>query len=216
LAQVLAEAREEAVADERERLAGDLHDTVGQALVAIRLLAKAHEERLGEGSPLAPVLARIAEMATAGKGELTEVARSLAFAPVGRRGLVPALRDLTESFSADSGIDVVLTVEGRPRRLPEDLARALYRVAHEALMNAWRHAACRRAEVQLVYEPGGMCLTVADDGVGIDPSRPVTGIHLGVGGMHRAMAEVGGTTELRSGRDHGTVVEARAALAARR
>lgn len=212
----LAQAREEAVVAERERLAGDLHDTVGQTLVAIRLLALAHEERLGTDPAAAAVLARIAEMAAVGKGEVTEVVRSLAFAPGGRRGLVPAVRALTTSLAADSGIEVTLVVEGRPRRVPEALARALYRVAHEALMNAWRHAGCRRIEVALVYGPEELSLVVADDGVGLGPTRRLGGIHLGVSGMARAMAEVGGATELRSGAAGGTVLEARAAFAARR
>jgi signal transduction histidine kinase len=201
--------RERALAAERERIAADVHDTAGQLFVALGLLARRHMEQLPKGSDLAQQALRIAELAEQGKWQTVEAVRSIAFVPAGRRGLVPALRALVRSFAADSGIETSLEVSGRPVRQPVPVERALHRVAHEALTNAWRHAHCRHIRVEVAFGSEDVTLSVTDDGVGLAGRPAAIGGHFGVGGMRRLTAEVGGKLRVRNARPRGVLVEAR-------
>jgi signal transduction histidine kinase len=203
--------RERALAAERERIAADVHDTAGQLFVALGLLARRHMEQLPPGSELARQALRLAELAEQGKWQTVEAVRSIAFVPAPRRGLVPALRGLVRSFVADSGIDTTLEVKGRPVRLPAKVERALHRVAHEALTNAWRHERCGQNRMELTYGADEVVVTVTDDGIGLAGRPTSVGGHFGVGGMRRLMAETGGKLRVRNVKPRGVLVEARIA-----
>ena len=107
-----------------------------------------------------------------------------------------------------SGIDIGLDVSGRSERVDRETERALYRVAHEALMNAWRHAACASITVELRFNSDALVLTVEDDGVGLLRRGPQRRLHLGISSMSRAMADVGGTLDLGCGGEGGVLVQA--------
>lgn len=201
--------RERAVAAERGRIAADLHDTAGQLFVAIGLLARRESQHLPEDSQWRDVFLRLAELADSGKWEISRAIQALAFFPEARRGIAASLRSLTRSFERDSGIDTLFEITGSPRRLSPSVERAVYRVAHEALTNAWRHARCSSVRVELVFAPHDVSLTVADDGVGIRRAGSV--VRAGLVGMRRALQEVGGTLRVRALKPHGTLVEARIA-----
>jgi len=202
-------ARDRAVASERTRMAADLHDTVGQLFVAIGLLARRQIEKLDEESPVTERFRRLAELADGGKWELEQAIRALAFVPAERRGLLPALRALAESFQNDSGISVLVEAAGRPVRLAPAVERAFYRVANEALTNAWRHARCSFVRLELSFEPEEIALRITDDGVGLSPRLADRGPGLGIMSMRRAIAEVDGQLRVRNAARHGVRVEAR-------
>jgi signal transduction histidine kinase len=204
-----------AVAAERERIASDLHDTVGQLFVAIGLLARRHAEELPWDSPWAVRTRRLAELADQGKWEIDQAVRALAFVPAARRGLGPSLRALGRSVAADSGIEVLVEVEGRAVRLAPRIEQALYRVAHEALINAWRHARCGVVRAELRFERDAVSLRIQDDGVGLQLRHPEDGVHMGIDGMRRAVNEVEGSIRVRTARPRGVVVEARVPVSAR-
>ena len=191
-----------------DQLAADLHDTVGQTLVAIALLARREAEQLAPGSELAYRVERLAALADQGRQEIEQVIKALAFAPACRSGLAGALEDLCATVAADSGVDIRLDLAGTSERVDRDTERALYRVAHEALMNAWRHAGCSSIAVELRIDSEALVLTVEDDGVGLVRRGPQRRLHLGITSMRRAMAAVGGTFELGQGRQGGVLVEA--------
>lgn len=198
-------ARERALAAERDRIASDLHDTAGQAFVAVGLLARNELEDLDPDDRWCALLGRVAELADRGKWDIDHATRALAFAPAVQRGLVPSLRSLAADVQADSGIAVEVAVHGEVRRLDPGVERALYRVAHEAIANAWRHARC--SSVGLVVEFGAeVVLRVADDGVGA-PAEFVEG--RGLEGMRRALKECDGVLAVRAAEGGGTAVEAR-------
>lgn len=206
--------RERAVAAERERIAADLHDTVGQQFVALGLMANRLVEQLPASSPWATRVGRLAEIASAGKFEIDQAIRALTFVPAARRGLVPAVRGLCRLVALDSGLDIVVDVTGRPARLSAPAERALYRVVHEALTNAWRHARCSTVRVLLTFAADGVSVTVRDDGAGLarvadDRSGK------GVWSMRRTMAAVDGGLAVRNAAPRGTEVVARVPRAAR-
>lgn len=206
--------RERALEVERTRIAGDLHDTVGQLLVAIQLLAGRLSDDLPSASAEQAQISRLANLASQGKRSIDDAVRALAFVPAAKRGIAASLKALTGSVEEDSGIAVSMTITGRPVRLSPVVERALYRVAHEALSNAWRHARCRRIQVDVTFGSLDVSLQVADDGTGLESEIPAGGRHMGLSSMRRAMADVGGTFELTDRRPKGLVVEARVARGA--
>jgi signal transduction histidine kinase len=201
--------RDRAVAFERDRLASDLHDTVGQLFVAVGLLARRLAEELPPASPWAAQAERISELTEQAKGQVERAIRAQAFAPAIRRGLVSSLRALARALTADSGVRMEVSVKGRPARLSPDAERAFYRVAHEALTNAWRHARCSRVQIELAYSTDEIRLCVSDDGIGMPQSEPRDGLHTGITSMRRTMAEVQGDLRITAATPQGTVVEAR-------
>ncbi len=196
--------RHRAVAQERDRLASDLHDTAGQAFVAVGLLARSHAEELAPADPSLRVVTRLAELADRGKWDIDQATRALAFAPAVSRGLVPSLESLARDVQGDSGIAITVTTEGPVRRLDTEVERALFRVAHEAIANAWRHAECKVVRVEAVFG-AEVALRVGDDGVGV-PDEFVE--DRGIEGMRRALKECGGTLRVGAGEGGGTVIEA--------
>jgi signal transduction histidine kinase len=186
---------------------------VGQVFVAIGLLARRQAEQLDEDSVVTERVRRLAELADGGKWELEQAIRALAFVPAERRGLAPALRALAESFERDSGISVLVETVGKPVRLAPALERALYRIANEALTNAWRHARCSFVRLELCFEGQEVALHVVDDGVGLSPRLRDRGPGLGIMSMRRAIAEVDGVLHVRNAQRHGVKVEARVRLA---
>jgi signal transduction histidine kinase len=206
-AEVEEAARGTALAHERDRIAADLHDTAGQLFVAIQLLARREAEKLPRASDAAARFHRLADLANQGKWEIDHAIDALAFFPAARHGLAPAIRSLATSFRSDSGLDVIVDVVGRPVRLPAPAERALYRVVHESLANAWRHARCSVVRVALSFERERVHLTVTDDGTGLTETIPDRG-RVGTSSMRRAMTDAGGTFHLRNAHPRGAIVEA--------
>ncbi|MDQ3951829.1 MAG: GAF domain-containing protein [Actinomycetota bacterium] len=206
-AEVEEAARGTALAHERDRIAADLHDTAGQLFVAIQLLARREAEKLPVGSPAAERFRRLAELADQGKWDIDHAIDALAFFPAARHGLVAAVRALAVSFQSDSELDVIVDVSGRPVRLPARAERALYRVVHESLANAWRHSRCSVVRVALAFEKRRVRLTVTDDGTGLTETIPDRG-RVGTSSMRRAITDVGGSFQIRNARPRGVVVEA--------
>lgn len=206
-AEVEEAERGTALAHERDRIAADLHDTAGQLFVAIQLLARREAEKLPALSEAAARFHRLADLANQGKWEIDHAIDALAFFPAARHGLAPAIRSLATSFRSDSELDVIVDVIGRPVRLPASAERALYRVVHESLANAWRHARCSAVRVALSFEREGVHLTVTDDGTGLTETIPDRG-RVGTSSMRRAMTDVGGTFHIRNAHPRGAIVEA--------
>ena len=199
------EARFRALAAERDRIRADLHDTAGQMFVALGLLGARHVEELEPGSEAAARAERLVELASQGKWAIDQAIRALAFVPTSDRGLVASLHALARSVESDSGITIGTTVR-RIRDLDEQVELALYRVAAEALMNAWRHGDARSITVDLDERDGNVVLTVADDGVGFSGSERRDGSHRGILGMRRVMATVGGCVRIHDGESGGAIV----------
>ena len=203
-------ARARAVAADRERMADDLHDTAGQVFVAIGLLARRQANALSESTPEAKTLLRLADLADGGKWEIEQAVRALTFVPAPRRGFVPSIRALAASVQADSGIHVSVEVVGEPVRLDPKIERALYRVFHQAITNAWRHAQCRAVRAVVRYTDRGVRLSVRDDGVGLTARPQDDRSHMGLAAMRRAVADVGGTVHICNADPTGVLVDATA------
>jgi signal transduction histidine kinase len=159
-----------AVAEERVRIARELHDVVAHAVSVMVLQVGA--VRHGLPAALAEDREALTGVEQVGRTALTEMRRLLVALRREEDGPErtpqPGLDDLDALVSEISraGLPVRVEVEGRPVPLPRAIDLSAYRIVQEGLTNALRHARASRAEVTLGYQPGQLQLQVRDDGVG--------------------------------------------------
>jgi signal transduction histidine kinase len=191
-----------AVAEERRRVARELHDVLAHDL-SVMVVQSGAAQRILESDPAAAAdAARLIERT--GREAMAEL-RHL-FGPA-RRGEGEPLEGTPgvarigrlADRAREAGLPVDLVVEGEPRALPPGVDLAGYRVVQEALTNTLKHAGPARARVTVRYEPGCLRLEVVDDGLGKDPGDADLGSSgHGLLGMNERVALYGG--ELKAGR----------------
>lgn len=189
--------------EERERLAHELHDQAIQSLVGLKfhLAEKAPDARVELQSRIDGVI-----------DGLRRLCADLRPPALDRLGLVAALRSYVDGFSERTGLPVEMRVNGDERRLSPEIELSLFRVAQEALTNAWKHAQAPKVKVNLRLDEEAVKLTVIDRGRGFEaPERLGTlaeAGHFGLVGMRERMELVGGTLRVVSGPGQGTTVVA--------
>ena len=196
-AQLVEQAREAGVQDERQRLAGEIHDTLAQGLAGIVTQLEAAEH--------APDWRRHLDQARGlARSSLTEARRSVrALRPeqLEQATLVQAIGDLARGVP----VPVVAEATGTARRLPVDVESALFRVAQEGLTNVTKHAQATRVWVTLTYLDDVVVLDLRDDGIGC--ATPTSGGY-GLDAMRQRLARVGGRLEIETAPGEGTVISA--------
>ncbi len=205
-AQLVAQARESGAQDERQRLAGEIHDTLAQGLAGIITQLQAAERSADVQGEAREQVARALGLA---RGSLTEARRSVqALAPqeLGRAHLPDALRTLTERWSRDQGISAHVEVTGAREPLSPAIEVSLFRVAQESLTNVAKHAEASRVGVTLSYTGAEVLLDVRDDGRGFGRQD---GTGFGLTSMRQRVRGVGGHVEVQSTPGEGTSVSAR-------
>ncbi|MCP2331674.1 sensor histidine kinase [Actinoalloteichus caeruleus] len=205
-AQLVAQARESGAQDERQRLAGEIHDTLAQGLAGIITQLQAAERSARAPGEAEEHVARALRLA---RDSLTEARRSVrALAPqeLGRAHLPDALRTLTERWSEDQGIRTQVEVTGTREPLSPAIEVSLFRVAQESLTNVAKHAEASRVGVTLSYTGTEVLLDVRDDGRGFTNG---VGTGFGLTSMRQRIRGVGGHVEVQSAPGEGTSVSAR-------
>ena len=199
-----AEIEELAKAQERNRIARDIHDGLGHYLTIVHVQLEAAQTlftRDPETSRAAVLKAQ--ELTREG---LSEVRRSVALlrgSVSTERPLLAAIEKLASECKAD-GIRAAVRLRGTPRPLPEPVEITLYRAAQEALTNVRRHAHASRLEIELAFASGsGIRLRVEDDGVGAEPLNQ----GFGLVGLRERAESVGGKMSVRSARGRGFTLE---------
>ncbi|MEV7550955.1 sensor histidine kinase [Amycolatopsis sp. NPDC089917] len=207
-AQLLVQAREAGVLDERQRIARDIHDTLAQGLAGILTQLQAAEQTLGEHRHLANAMDLARE-------SLTEARRTVhAVQPeaLAEGRLQDAIGDVTRRWAEVNHVDAVLTTTGDPRPMHADVEVTLLRTAQEALANVAKHAKASRVGLTLSYMEDLVTLDVRDDGVGFEPdTRHTNGsAHGGFGltGMRQRVRRLAGTLEIESEPGGGTAISA--------
>jgi signal transduction histidine kinase len=186
---------------ERLRLAHELHDVVGHALVAINVRASAaahHDRKTGTsaGDDVTP-LDEIAATSAAALTELRTTLKSLRATP-DDEGLAPATQNVDDLAGLAAGLqraglDVELDIGGLPPTLPDRVAHAGYRIVQEGLTNVLRHSNATHATVRVGVENGTLSLQVVDRGPAKPSAESPTG-H-GLQGMKERAAVLGGSCE---------------------
>lgn len=190
----LAEARERekqlAVAEERVRVARDIHDGLGHHLTALHVQLQAAERLLArDPAQVAPILATCRAETQAALAEVRRSVAALRDGPLEGRTLEQALVALAHDFTRRGGAAARFRQHGQPRDLSAAAALTLYRAAQEGLTNIQKHAVARAALVDLRYEPDAVRLRVEDDGAGA-PSASAGGF--GLLGLRERAAQLGG------------------------
>jgi signal transduction histidine kinase len=186
--QLLVQAREAGMLDERARMAREIHDTIAQGLIGIVTQIEAAEE--------SPEPRRHLDAATQlARESLAEARRSvqaLRPQPLEEARLPEALATVAEGWSALNGVAAAVSTTGDPRPLPVDVEATLLRTAQEALANVARHASASRVGLTLSYMDDQVTLDVRDDGVGGATARPggfgLTSMSERIAGLHGALA----------------------------
>ncbi|MFF2994290.1 GAF domain-containing sensor histidine kinase [Streptomyces sp. NPDC057950] len=207
-ARLYERSRELTIAEERSRLAHELHDAVSQKLFSLRLTAQAAAALVDRDPARAKgELHQVASLAAEATEELRAAVIELRPAALDEDGLVATLRTQIQVLDRAHSARVTFTGLG-VRALPAAQEEALLRVAQEALHNALRHSGAARVDVLLEKRGPGAVLRVSDDGDGFDPTAIRTaGRHLGLVSMRDRSSGVGGTLTVESAPGKGTTIE---------
>jgi signal transduction histidine kinase/streptogramin lyase len=202
----------EARVGERMRIARDLHDTLLQSFQGLLLRFQVVDESLPPGKAKEE-LGRALDLAALAITEGRDTIQGLRSSTTETNDLARAIGALGEELAADetnlNRAECSVEVEGTPRDLHPILRDEVYRIAGEALRNAFRHAQARRVEVAFGYGERQFRLRVRDDGKGIDPQMldgQARAGHFGLPGMRERAELIGGTLEVWSQRQSGTEV----------
>lgn len=182
---------------ERERLARDLHDSLGHSLVALSVQLEAIQ-RLYKVDP-ERASAQVDELKNLTRASMDELRRSLAGlrAPgLGERKLHEALQTLCVDAGQRAHLEIHCDADEHVNSLPPAHAETLWRAAQEALTNVERHAQARHVTVTLKVETHTALLTIQDDGRGFPPNAENQSGHFGLRGMRERVEGLGGTLTL--------------------
>ncbi|MEV7688851.1 sensor histidine kinase [Streptomyces bungoensis] len=212
--QLLVQAREAGVADERRRLAAEIHDTIAQGLTGIiaQLQVVANAPDLATARTH---LERASRLARHSLGEARRSVHNLAPVALAADGLPEALRKTVGEWGERTGVRARFTVTGTVEQLHDEVSATLLRIAQEALSNAARHARASRVGVTLSFMGDEVTLDVRDDGAGFDPAAAAPRTRaggFGLDGMRARAERIAGSLAVESEPGHGTAVSARVPL----
>lgn len=197
---------------ERQRFGQDLHDSAGQLLVSLQL-SVAHLLAVETDHRHDVLLHEINDTVRLIDREI----RALAFlnypAELGDRGLCGAIQALTLGFAKRTGIRTSFKCLGDPAPVERSIAKAVLRVAQEALANIHRHSRATCAKVVLERRDDQLRLTVSDDGIGMPIVAMLAARGIGLPGMRHRIEMLGGRFQMRNLK-HGARISATVPLAA--
>jgi signal transduction histidine kinase len=197
-----------AVLRERERLARDLHDSLGHALVTLSVQLEAIQ-RLYRVDPES-ASRQVDEMKIMARSSMDALRRAIVGlrAPdLADRALGPALQALCVDFAERTGLEVTCQVDDTADDLRPAVAEALWRITQEALTNVEKHSEAGSVNVALVCEPDAVALRIVDDGVGLAEGAELLPNCFGIRGMRERIEGLGGTLAVRGG-PSGTTIDA--------
>ena len=202
------QTQQEATLEERHRIARELHDTLEQDLMGVNMLLDDTAEKLGSADASA---SRPLEMArlllTRSREESRSTIRDLRSVALQQMGLSSALQQSLPALAVKAGVRVELNVPTPIQRLPISQETHLYRICHEAVGNALRHASARLVRVTLKSSFQQISLEVSDDGCGFDPATNHTHTgHFGLQGIRERVNQLGAELDLQSSPETGTLL----------
>ena len=207
--------RLEARVSERTRIARELHDTLLQSFQGLLLKFQVVSDLLPERpveakKTLDSAVDQAAAAITEGRDAVQDLRSSTLVTNDLDRAISALGQELAANQAGNGSASFRVEVEGTPRNLHPLLRDEVYRIAAEALRNAFRHAQARRIESEILYEERQLRLRVRDDGKGLDPAvlrgegRPG---HFGLHGMRERATLIGARLDVWSKLHSGTEVE---------
>lgn len=199
-----------AVLEERQRLARDLHDSVTQLVFSMTLFTRSSQEALEDGDTdrLAVNLSRMAEVSLQALRDMRFMLFELQPPVLEIEGLAKALNARFNMVERRVGVEVDATIEETIES--KEIEREIYYVAIEALNNTLKHASADHVDLAVKRENGSLYFCATDNGRGFDPSQVSAG--LGINNMRRRIEDLGGSLQIDSAINEGTIVVARVPL----
>lgn len=205
-----------AVLQERNRIARDLHDTLAQGFTSVSMLLEAVSAKARNAPEAAAEhLNQARLLVRSSLAEARRAVRDLRSEMLADGNLGAALETIARQLTAGTNVHVEMKVSGTARRLPEGIERALLRVGQEAMTNAIRHGHPQSVQGGLEYHPDHVALEINDDGNGFDPATVIASTNangdgggFGLKGMHERLAAVGGALTIESRPGAGTELRA--------
>ena len=197
--------------DERRNIARELHDELGQALTAIKINLQARDRFKGHARK--ELDAENVRIVDATLQQVRRLALTLRPSMLDDLGLGSALRWMADQQAERGGFAMHFGADFSDVRLAPELETACFRIAQEALTNIVRHAQARRVTIELRHARDALVMTVQDDGRGFDVAamraHAKTGSSFGLLGMQERAALAGGSLEIESAPNQGTILRAR-------
>jgi signal transduction histidine kinase len=219
-AQIVQQQRSLAVLEERERLARELHDSLGQVLAATHVQAATASLLLSQGqlNQADQCMRRLADTTLAAEADVRDYLLGAKTIMSPDRPFFAALREYLLSFGEQHDLPIQLSVppELEAQGLPQAAEVQLLRIIQEALSNVRKHSGATGGQVIFAVDGSGfepaVRVVIADDGCGFEPAARVAGVHYGLASMRDRAAGLGGSLEVVSGPGRGTQVVVRVPL----
>lgn len=198
--------------DERQKLARELHDQIGQKLTALSINLDFMIEQLSEKSKTV-LIERLYDSKTLVKNTIKTIRDLMAnLRPLilDDYGLTAAIHWYSDQFSKRTKIPIVFKGEELESRLPSDVETNLFRITQEALTNIAKHAHAKKVTINLDKEEETVKLVITDDGVGFDPfiiNKTKERRGLGLIGMRERAEAIGGTFNVLTSPNKGTCIK---------
>ena len=211
-ANLIAQKQALATLHERERLARDLHDTLGQVLgyASMQVDAAAKLSREGQGEAAATQLDRLGGVIREAHAEVREYIMDLRTTPALHRPFFTAVQQYLEGFTSNYDIQTDLTVgpSWNGTTFSPDMQMQIFRIVQEALTNARKHSQAHHVHVKFEAEDERIFVIIRDDGQGFSPNslETVYGQHFGLQFMQERAGQLGGTLQIQSTPGKGTEV----------
>ncbi len=180
---------------ERQRIAQELHDEVGQRIVALGISINLLSQEGVQNAALQTGFGNLRQQTADIIDDISSLSQELRPVMLRVLGLTAALRGLCEELNDSDGVDIVFTQDDESPDVPWPTAIVLYRVAQEAIRNALAHSGSMRIDVAVTVSKSSLILTIADKGCGFAFHNDRTQFGLGLTGMVGTNEERRGRTE---------------------
>ncbi len=195
--------------EERARIARELHDQLGQELVALKIEAVSLAEKLANYPVLRDRARAVLALAERLDATSHRIAVSIRPEVLDELGLAKAVQWYAEDFERRTGISCPVESLVEEIDLPKQTAICAYRIVQEALSNVWKHSGASQVRIKVTSKGNVLTVSVSDNGAGMDPKRSPDTPSLGLLGMHERASLVGGKLTVKRNRGgHGLRVVA--------
>lgn len=196
--------------EERRRIAGDLHDGLGQLLATAKINLLRIEDAVRDlGADQQDAFFKAMSILDSACADVRSLAHTMASATLQELGIEAALADMVAMMQSSGSVAITLDVHGAEHRLPEYVELGLYRIAQELINNIIKHASAAEATIQLIRFEENVVLMVHDNGIGFDAAHLAQGGATGGMGLRNIQTRVkllNGSVEFDSRIGHGTTV----------
>lgn len=208
LTRLAEQARTNALTDERNRLAREIHDTLAQAFTGISLQLEAAKNILVQQPETAKsYLDQARDLTRQGLSEARRSVHALRSQALETESLVRALQKSLTQMTLNTSLQTEFQLQGTPTLLEEGLQLNLLRIGQEAITNALRHAQAQTLTVTLTFTDQQVSLGIVDDGVGFEPQNAADITGFGLVGIHERTARYKGQVQIMSQPGKGTSIE---------